>query len=61
LQFANPVRCQIITVPTSSAASGNQLGLEKVEKLVFIYINNCLLDPVDSIDYIADDENEEED
>lgn len=69
------IALRLFTIPTSSAASErvwsiysfihskrrNRLGLEKVEKLVFIYINNCLLDPVDSIDYIADDENEEED
>ncbi|KAE9038299.1 hypothetical protein PR003_g8943 [Phytophthora rubi] len=60
-------------VPTTSAASErvwsiysflmskrhNRLAFEKLERIVFIYINSCLLDDVDCRDYLAADVNED--
>ncbi|RKP16321.1 hypothetical protein ROZALSC1DRAFT_25410 [Rozella allomycis CSF55] len=34
----------------------NRLSIEKVEKLAFIYINQCLLDSMDSRDYIGNND-----
>jgi Protein of unknown function (DUF 659)/hAT family C-terminal dimerisation region len=63
------IALRLYTVPTSSAAAErvwsiyafihskrrNRLGIKKVEKLAFIYINHCLLDSTDKNDYIGDD------
>ena len=63
------IAVRLYTVPTSLAAAErvwsvysfihskkrNRLGLKKVEKLAFIYINHCLLDGMDRNDYIGDD------
>jgi hypothetical protein len=74
--FLAKIALRLFTVPTSSAAAErvwsiysfihskrrNRLGIQKVEKLVFIYINHCLLDTIDVNDYIGDDDvSDEED
>ena len=74
--FLAQIALRLFTIPTSSAAAErvwsiysfihskrrNRLGIQKVEKLVFIYINHCLLDNIDLNDYIGDDDvSDEED
>ncbi len=58
----------LFTVPTSSAAAErvwsiftwihskkrNRLAMDKVEKLVYIYVNSALLDSMDKTDYFED-------
>ena len=61
----SPIAIRIFSCPTSSASSErvwsvysfihtkkrNRLGNEKVGKLAYIYINSCLLDAADGVDY----------